>query len=540
MKIKWESIGATALFLSFNVFTNAVSAMEESELDAAELRNSIIVKSIQEEDMDAAGDRGASAREKFSDAELRYLPAYKLLELFRSKQLSPVDVLEAQIKSIELLNPSINAISSKHYDEARLQAMESELRYELGIYRPLDGLTVLVKNEIEVKGWVVTMGSLTLEKAPPCTEDAAIITFLRNAGVVMHAQTNVPEFCCHVITWSNLSGVSRNPWNTNYTPGGSSGGSSSALAAGFGTLALGSDMGGSIRIPAAMTALYGFKPPYGRVPTSLVQYESYGPMARTIEDLYLLQKTIAGKSPKIISSLPLKKNYLKPREDIKGWRIAYDPMTQWGIPIDGTVKKSMEESVERLQSLGVVVEQVDLGFRAEDFEIYGLGLLSTSMGFFCFHNPLEYPQLTSAYMNNLVEKYAQKTSNIHIAIAENWMKSKHQQVQEKVFLQGFKAIIMPTMCTPYVPADMGITSTNNFITINGEQHKADTWNFVLTWPWNMLGQYPVMNVPNGITHDGVPMGMQIIPNTYEDDIAFQIASQWSKVMPDLYRLKTTL
>lgn len=513
MKIGSSLIVTTALFLiSYSFLTNSASAIKQSDID----------------------DAFPITKEKLSEEDLCYLPAEKLLKLFRSKQVSPVEVLEAQIKRIDSYDHSYNAISSKHYDEARRQAKESELRYQNGTNRSLEGLTILVKNEIEVKGWIVTLGSQLLKNAKPCTEDAAIITFLRDAGAIFHAQTNVPEYCCNVVTWSELSGISRNPWNTAYTPGGSSGGSSAALAAGFGTLALGSDMGGSIRIPAAMTALYGFKPPYGRVPTSLVQYESYGPMARTIEDLYLLQKTISGISPKIISSMPVEETYLEKRGNIKGWRIAYDPMTKWGIPIDITVKNAMEESVKRLQSLGAIVEEVDLGFRASDFDIYSLGLFSTSMGDFCFAEPLKHPDLTTRYMKTLVGKYPEQTSFKQIAIAENWMKSKHHQVQEKVFLKGFKAIIMPTMCTPYVTADMGSTPANTVITINSKQYPADSWTYVLTWPWNMLGQYPVINVPNGITPDHVPLGMQIISNTYEDDIAFQIALEWSKGVPDFY------
>lgn len=501
MKIEYGVIITTALFLSFSFLIDFGYGREENDLDA----------------------------QKLSQEEICYMPVEKLLELYRSLKVSPVKVLEAQIKRIDSNDHSYNAISSKHYDEARLQAKESEQRYQNGTYRALEGITVLVKNEMEVKGWVVTLGSKILENAEPCTEDGAIITFLRNAGVVMHAQTNVPEFCCNVVTWSKLSGISRNPWNTAYTPGGSSGGSAAALVAGFGTLALGSDMGGSIRIPASMTGTYGFKPPYGRVPTSLVQYESYGPIARNVKDLYLLQKVISGISPKVISSIPVEENYLERRGDIRGWKIAYDPMTKWGLPIDNTIKNAMEESVERLRSLGAIVEEVDLGFRISDFDIYARGLLSTSMGYLCLSEPLKYPDLITSYMKNLVDKYSQQTSNKHIAEAEDWTKSKHYQIQEKVFLQGFQAIIMPTMCTPYVTADMGTTPENTVVTINGEKYPADTWGYILTWPWNMLGQYPVMNVPNGKTPENVPLGMQIISNTYKDDIAFQIAFEWSKL-----------
>ena len=472
------------------------------------------------------GYLGALEAVKPNNAELCFMSATELLRRYEAKELSPVDVLQAQIERIEKENPKINAISVKHYDEALAQAKESEKRYLEGNPRPLEGLTCAIKDEVKVKGWCVTMGSLILKDAPAVIEDGAFAERLREMGVIMHMQANVPEFCCNAVTWNRLFGVSRNPWNTTYTPGGSSGGSAAALAAGFTTLATGSDMGGSIRIPAAMTGLYGFKSPYGRIATSLCQYETDGPLARTFEDLNLFQNALSGPNPKVISSIRPKLDYPKQYGDIVGWRIAYDPMDNWGLPMDDTVSKAMAQAVETLRSLGAIVEQVNLGFSVDDLETFTLGLFSTAMGPMCFNEPEKHPDLITPYMASLVKSYAHEASPQHLLKADEWIHFHHKQVQEKVFNKGYKAIIMPTLCTPYIVADLGNTPDNSMIFINGKPYSATKWVYFYTWPWNMLGQYPVLNVPIGITPERIPLGMQIISNTYDDLTAFQIASKW--------------
>lgn len=470
-----------------------------------------------------------------SNEQLCYLSGTELLELFRAKKLSPVTVLKAQIERIEKFNPNINAINGKHYEEALIQAQESERRYQNGTPRPLEGLTCAIKDEVDVKGWRTTMGSVILKQVKSAEKDCPLAQTLREAGVIMHVQTNVPEYYCNLVTWNHLFGITRNPWNTHYTPGGSSGGSSAALAAGFTTLATGSDMGGSIRFPAAMTGLYGFKPPFGRVATSLTQYESSGPMARTFEDMNLFQNALSGPNPGMLSAIKPKLNYPQQYGDIKGWRIAYDPMDKWGIPVDETIRKAMKQTVETLRSLGAEVIEVDLGFRKDDFETYALGIFSTSIGPFCFNEPEKHLKSITPYLANLVKNYAKKTSPQHIAYAEEYIVNKNDHIQKQVFSKGFKAIIMPTMTTPYVTADMGSTPENTHVTINGKQYDASTWNYSFTWPWNMLHSYPIVNVPIGMTPEKIPLGMQIIGNIYEDLNAFQVAAALSQANNPLYK-----
>ena len=259
----------------------------------------------------------SAAHPKFTQRELAYLPATAQIAMFKAGVITPTDVLEAQITRVKQYNGvyntkrrdlgkglksfnagKINAICFDRFAEARKAAKAATERYRNGTARRLEGVTVGVKNENNVVGWRVDMGSLILKDVPPCKDDCPLIERLKNEGAILVFSTTVPELYVTCLTWSRLYGVTRNPWNLAYGVGGSSGGSGAALAAGFCTLATGSDMGGSIRIPASMNGIYGFKPPFGRVPTSEIAYETLGPLARTFDDLVLMQDIVAGPHPK--------------------------------------------------------------------------------------------------------------------------------------------------------------------------------------------------------------------------------------------------
>jgi Asp-tRNA(Asn)/Glu-tRNA(Gln) amidotransferase A subunit family amidase len=186
------------------------------------------------------------------------MTATEQLQLFRQKKLSPVEVLKAQLRLTEQRGKVVNCFTYLHPKEAMAQAQESERRWQQGNPRALEGITVALKDEMAVKGWTMTSGSKVFRDRVMTTNDPIVVKLLE-AGAVLHAQTTVPEMYFLIVTWSELWGVTRNPWNLQYAVGGSSGGSGAALAAGLTTLATGSDMGGSIRIPAAFNGLWGFK-----------------------------------------------------------------------------------------------------------------------------------------------------------------------------------------------------------------------------------------------------------------------------------------
>ncbi len=474
---------------------------------------------------------GAAWRAGAAEAEdVSYLPATELIARFRSRQLSPVDVLEAQIRRIEALDGKVDSVTVRFFDEARRAARASEARYKAGNPRPLDGITVAVKDEYAVKGWRTTMGSMLLKDAPVSPEDGPVIERLRAAGAIFHIQTTVPEFYVWMSTVTKLWGTTRNPWNLAYTPGGSSGGSGAALAAGFTTLALGSDMGGSIRIPSSQCGLYGFKPPFGRVPTSEVPYESDGPMARTFDDLNLFSDALAGPHPLVHSSIRPRLRYPAQYAPVAGWKIAYDPMP--GLtPLDPAVAAGMAQAVESLRRAGVTVETVGVGFNADDMDAYILGLMSSSMGGM-MTDALKDPGQLMPYTRYLFETLKSKVGPDALVRNEELLNAYQRRVQEAVFTQGYRALIMPTVGTPLIPAEHGLKPATDTARLGGRD--VTGLKFAQTWVWNMLGLYPVVSAPIGLGPGNMPMGMQIVADTYDDLTAFQLASAYARVAPPLY------
>jgi len=467
--------------------------------------------------------------------DLVYLPAADVLRLYQEKKLSPVEMLNAHIKQIEAHNDKVNCVVKEHFDDAMKDARESENRYMTGTARPLDGIPCAIKDDAQVKGWRHSWGSMLMKDVEAASEDSPIVDMLRQAGVLMHIQTTAPEFFLAGVTWSHLWGVTRNPWNLKYTPGGSSGGSGAALAAGFTTLAVGSDMGGSIRIPAAMCGLYSCKPPFGRVPTSEVAYESFGPMGRTFDDMNLLQQYISGPHPYSHSSLRPKLDYPKSYGNVRGWKVAVDTLSGYGVELDESVSKSMNDAIETLKQLGCEVEVIDLGFRHADFEIMLGGLMSTEMGLLAVMASQGVDALTP-YVRDFLEKYGDKMGPKYAVEAGELLMRYNAHVQEKVFMRGFQAIAMPTMLTPYVAADWFSSPENATVAINGKTVES-RMGFFTTWMWNLLGRHPVVNMPNGMTNENTPLGMQIIGNTFDDLTAFQLTNAWSSVTPDFHKTK---
>ena len=232
-------------------------------------------------------------------SELHYLSAAQVLERFRNRTLSPVEYLDALEERVDETEPFINAVAERLFDEARVAAKTAEALYASrpGEVRTLEGLPVAAKAEHPIKGKLFTDGSLAF-KDRTAEVTHPIIERIVDAGGIIHQRTTTPEFSCAPFTHSNLWGVTRNPWNLAFSPGGSSGGSAAALAAGTTPLATGSDIGGSIRIPASFTGVVGYKPPYGRVPSmapyNLDTFCHDGPLARTVADCALLQNVIVG------------------------------------------------------------------------------------------------------------------------------------------------------------------------------------------------------------------------------------------------------
>ena len=240
--------------------------------------------------------------------DLTQASAAELSGLYAARKASPVEALEAVLDRVARLNPVLNALPLIDADSARAQARASEARWAKGEpLSPIDGVPTSIKELIKVKGWPLTMASKLTDKTPQ-TEDATTVSRLREAGCVLFATNSSPEYGFKGVTDSPLNGITRNPWNTERTPGGSSGGAGAAVAAGFGPLSIGTDGGGSVRIPAACTGLVGLKATYGRIPAWPASMHgdlaNTGPMTRTTRDAALMLNVLKGADVRDPLALP--------------------------------------------------------------------------------------------------------------------------------------------------------------------------------------------------------------------------------------------
>jgi aspartyl-tRNA(Asn)/glutamyl-tRNA(Gln) amidotransferase subunit A len=460
--------------------------------------------------------------------DLHYLSATDALAKFRSKELSPVEMLEAVIARAEAVEPVINAFAESRFDEALDAAKAAEARYagRAGPIGPLDGLPVAVKEEAPIAGQRNTLGSLPLRDVV-ATETAAFVQRILDAGGIVHARTATPEFSSAPVTWTKLWGVTRNPWNTAFSPGGSSGGSGASLAAGSTTLATGSDIGGSIRIPSSFSGVVGFKPPYGRVPEvapfNLDHYCHEGPMARTVADCALLENVIAGPHPSDVVSLRPKLEIPDNLDGIEGMRIALS-VDLGCYQVDADVAANTLAAADRLRDAGATVHEVELP--------WDLATIARTVD-------IHFGMIFGASMKELNDQFGdQLTSYVSRLVAGSELVSKEDfyasiSVEAKIYeplgqiLEDYDALICPTFAVPALPAEY---DTGDVVQVNGKP--AERWlDVMMTLPFNIASRCPVLNVPSGLSKDGVPTGLAVVGKTYDDVTAFRVAAAHEARLP---------
>jgi aspartyl-tRNA(Asn)/glutamyl-tRNA(Gln) amidotransferase subunit A len=459
--------------------------------------------------------------------DLHYTAAVDALRMFRSKELSPVELMQAVIERAEKVEPKINAFADTHYESALQSARSAEARYAGRGESPraLEGLPVAVKEEAAIAGQKNTLGSLAL-KDVIADHTSAFVQRILDAGGIVHARTTTPEFACAPVTWSKLWGVTRNPWNLDFSPGGSSGGSGASLAAGTTTLATGSDIGGSIRIPASFCGVVGFKPPYGRVPEveifNLDHYCHEGPLARTVRDCALLENVIAGPHPSDVASLRPKLEIPSDLAGIKGLRIALSH--ELGCyEVDADVVANTRSAADRLREAGAIVEEVSLPWdramigRAGRIH-FGMIFGPTIKG----HYERARDQLTS-YAKLFIEDSNEITKDSFI---------EGLAVEAKIYeplgelLERYDALVCPTFAVPALPAEYDGEPT----IVNGKT-MSDWFDVLMTLPFNIASRCPVLSVPSGRARNGVPTGLSIVGKTYDDVTVFRVASAFERVQP---------
>jgi aspartyl-tRNA(Asn)/glutamyl-tRNA(Gln) amidotransferase subunit A len=453
--------------------------------------------------------------------DLCYLSAADALRLFRARKLSPLELAAAVIAKAVSAEPTINAFAETFYEQALDAALAAENRYagHGAPPRALDGLLVAVKEETPIAGQRNTRGSLALRDVV-AAETAVFVQRIIDAGGIVHARTTTPEFSCAPVTWSKLWGVTRNPWHTAYSPGGSSGGSAAALAAGSTTLATGSDIGGSIRIPASFCGVVGFKPPYGRVPEveifNLDHYCHEGPMARTVADCALLENVIAGPDPSDVASLRPKLEIPGQLESVRGMRIALS--TDLGCyQVDAVVAANTLAAADRLRDAGAVVEEVSLPWQLEMIEqaarIHFGMIFGTSIR--------ELYQQHQAELTSYARLFAVEADQI---VKDDLLTGL--ALEGRIYaplgalLADYDALICPTFAIPALPAEYDVSDE---ISVNGRPC-ANWMEVMMTLPFNIASRCPVLSVPSGLSREGVPTGLSIVGRTYDDVTAFRVAA----------------
>ncbi|MFN3130495.1 amidase [Roseibium sp.] len=471
----------------------------------------------------------------FSEQDLAYMPATTQIELFKRGVITPVDVLKAQIALYEAHEETINVVTVEYFDDAMKAAEEATRRYADGTFRELEGITVGVKDEHCVVDWRVTQGSLVHENDPPCTENHPMIEKLRDAGAIFTVQTTVPELYLNVNASNKLWGDTRNPWNPAFSSGGSSSGSGGALAAGFSTLATGSDMGGSIRVPSSLNGLYGYKPVAGEYHNNeTTSYHSNsGPMARTFTDMLMMHNVMNGKgkhSPNAFVNKRLPLTY----PSIAGKKIAYVGGMGIAEPVD-QVKQRMDDAIAVFEAAGATVDRIDLDLGLDQDEVspsFRNTVLSGAMGAgFATYEP-HLDKMMPYAQSFIKQAVGGDFGKQNLAEAEELVKELYATIADAVFEQGYDVLILPVLATPHIAYNYDWTLGPDIVE-DGRTYNKTLPGFY-TIPFNFLNWMPVVAVPTGLTDKNMPVGMQIVAPSFETEKAMQFAYHYSLVAPKFF------
>lgn len=441
-----------------------------------------------------------------------HLTATEATRLFESGGLSPVELLTDTLARVDRTEPAINALTEEVRDSAYAAARESERRFADGTARALEGIPLMLKDEQPVRGRLHQDGSLLLE-GEVADVSHPIVERVEAAGAVIHGRTATPEFCCAPVTHTKLWGVTRNPFNTEFSPGGSSGGSGAVLAAGSTLLATGSDIGGSIRIPAAYCGVVGFKPPFGRVP-GLAPYnsDSYcadGPMGRSVGDVARLQNVIAG--PWAQDQASLRETLVLSAEPamLKGTRIALCPTLGDYQPAPAVLQNTLALG-DALRTAGAAVEQVELPWTLEGV----LELLWAHFGAImgssiedALHGDPAREAMLMPYTRAFI---AHSGSAIGYVEGLEGEARFYRPLGE--LLERYDALICPTVANTGLAAEAACDDSSEVFTS------------LMTVPFNVAGRVPVLAVPSGRAPNGLPTGVQIVGKTYDDQTVFSIGA----------------
>ncbi len=462
-----------------------------------------------------------------ADLEVCYLPATEVLKKFKNKTLSPVEYLDTLIKRAEETEPVVNAFAFTWFDEARERAKAAEARYinAPDSVRPLEGLPVAIKDEMDIEGQPMTNGSLYL-KDNISTETHYAIQRLLDAGIIVHARTTTPEFSCSGTADSRIHGTTHTPWKHGVTSGGSSGGSAASLAIGSSPLATGSDIGGSIRIPAASCGVVGFKPPYGRNPDNTMfafdMYAVMGPMGRTVRDTAVMQNILCGPHP--LDNASIRPKYVLPMEykDIKGLKIAWS-MDLGFFEVDSHVRSNTLRTLSVLKDLGAELVEVDFGW-SENADRAAQNYLDHLFNGYIKSFVDTDPELATPWATYCANASGKTNATDFVAAYEMQASMSHRV---GAIMADCYAFICPTLGYHEIPANQ---HPDDAVVINGKSVDP-LYGWCMCHPFNMLGRIPVLSIPSGLGGNGLPTSIQITARHLDDERVFRVASALEAAQP---------
>lgn len=458
------------------------------------------------------------------------MSATDLLTAYAAKDLSPVEVTAAVLERIEREDPQINAYCQVHGEEALRAARGSEDRWARGEPNgTLDGVPTSIKDVFNTRGWPTLRGSRTVNAAGPWPEDSPAVARLREADAVFVGKTTTPELAWKAVTDSPLAGVTRNPWDTTRTPGGSSGGAAAAVAAGMAPLALGTDGGGSVRIPASFCGIVTLKPTYGLVPhypaSPYGTLAHTGPMTRTVADTALMMDVISRPDHRDWAALaPPTGSFLDDlaSASVAGLRIAFSPTLGYAN-VDPDVAGVVASAAAAFEDLGAKVDEADPGFSnpIDDFQVLWFAGAAKATE----HLSVEERELLDPGLAEIIEMGLTYSAQDYLtAMATRMAMGKRMgELHEE-----YDLLLTPAVAIP--PFEAGRESPAD--------SAAKRW---LEWatfsfPFNMT-QQPAASIPCGYTSAGLPVGLQLVAARHNDAAilrashAMEMARPWATVWP---------
>ncbi len=451
------------------------------------------------------------------------LSATELCTLYRRRQLSPVEATRAVLARIERFDPVVNAFCLVDPDQALLTARASEARWQRG--EPcglIDGVPATIKDLILTKGWPTLRGSLTTRRDQAWDEDAPASARLREEGAVLIGKTTTPEFGWKAVTDSALTGITRNPWDTERTPGGSSGGAAVACALGMGALHIGTDGGGSIRIPAGFTGVFGLKPSFGRVPawplSPFGTLAHLGPMTRCVADAALMLCVLALPDSRDWTALPADgRDYRIGLEDgVREFRIAFSPTLGFAA-VEPEVADLVARAAQVFEDLGARVELVDPGF-ADPIEVFSCHWQVGAANLLRNFTGEQRAQIDPGLREIAAQGEAVPLLDYLSAV----QRRGELGIRMRRFHESFDLLLTPTL--PLTAFAAGTECP--------DPDRQPRW---INWapfssPFN-LTQQPAASVPCGLTAAGLPVGLQIVGPMHADHLVLRAARAFEGARP---------